>query len=466
MPHPDHPSVIVFLTDQQRWDTTGLGGNPEGLTPNLDHAGRFGCWFDNAHTPQPLCTPARSSLQTGRFATENGVHRNGLVLDEDADTLAKRFGAAGYTTAYIGKWHLADLSSRGPVRPEQRGGYQHWLAANAVEHTSDAYRARLWDADQEPVELPGYRVDALTDAAIRFIDAQGDRPYLLFLSFLEPHHQNHRDDYPAPAVYRDRYHGHWLPPDLASLGGTSHQQIGGYYGMIKRLDEAYGRILDALRSRGNERVPRGEAGPADAGALDEVITVFSSDHGCHFKTRNAEYKRSVHDASTRVPLLITGPGVPRGRVVDDVVSTVGLPATLCDLAGIDPMEGAQPSLRPVMTSTEPPGGEAFVQVSESEVARAVRTRRWKYGVTAPQADPHADAGADRWVETYLYDLEADPSELTNLVAHASHREVRAHLRGRLEDWMSRVGEPPGSIQPAPAELPAGQRVVSPAEVLG
>jgi arylsulfatase A-like enzyme len=444
------PPVIVFLTDQQRWDTAGCGGNPEGLTPNLDHAARSGTWFDNAHTPQPLCTPARSCLQTGRFATTNGVYRNGISLAEDADTLAKRFGDAGYATGYIGKWHLADTSSRGPVRPEQRGGYQTWLAANAVEHTSDSYATRLWNEDQEPVELPGYRVDALTDAAIRYINDHADEPFFLFLSFLEPHHQNHRDDYPAPEVYQNSYHGRWLPPDLASLHGTAYQQIGGYYGMIKRLDEAFGRVLDALRS---------------LGLYDQSVVVFSSDHGNHFKTRNGEYKRSVHDASTRVPLLIRGPQVPRGRLVEDVVSTVGLPATLLELAGVAAPEGIQPSLTAAMRSVEPPAGEAFIQVSETEVARAVRTQRWKYGVVAPDADPIADAGSDRYTEAYLYDLEADPYELTNLVGLPSHRAVSDHLRERLLAWMTIAGEAEPVIEPAVREQGGfGQREIHPAEV--
>lgn len=445
------PPVIVFLTDQQRWDTCGIAGNPEGLTPNLDHAARSGAWFDNAHTPQPLCTPARSCLQTGLFATTNGVHRNGLSLAEDADTLAKRFGDAGYATGYIGKWHLADTGVRGPVRPEQRGGYQTWLAANALEHTSDAYQTRLWNSDQQPVDLPGYRVDALTDAAIRYIADHQDEPFLLFLSFLEPHHQNRRDDYPAPEVYRNRYHGTWMPPDLASLGGTAYQQLVGYYGMIKRLDEAFGRVLDALRS---------------LGLYEQAVVAFSSDHGNHFKTRNGEYKRSVHDASTRVPLMIRGPWVPRGRIVEDVVSTVSLPATLLELAGIEAPDGIQPSLTETMWADSVPDGEAFIQVSETEVARAIRTQRWKYGVVAPDKDPRADAGSERYVEAYLYDLEADPYELTNLVGLPSHREVSDRLKDRLLDWMKIAGEPEPVIEPAVGDHAGrGQLQVSSSEVV-
>lgn len=191
----------------------------------------------------------------------------------------------------------------------------------------EADRTRLWDENEQEVDLPGYRVDALADAAIRYIGDHRADPFFLFLSFLEPHHENHRDDYPAPAVYRDAYQNAWLPPDLAALTGNAPQHISGYYGMVRRLDEAYGRILDALRS---------------LDLYDDAIVALVSDHGNHFRTRKSEYKRSVHDASTRVPLALHGPGLPRGRVVEDVVSTVNLPATLLDLAGITPGPGMQP----------------------------------------------------------------------------------------------------------------------------
>ncbi len=451
------PNVIVFLTDQQRWDTVGLAGNPEGLTPNLDRMARRGAYFDAAITPQPLCTPARSCLQTGRFASTNGVYRNGIPLDTEAETLAKIFGREGYACGYIGKWHLGDTSSRGPVRPEQRGGYTDWLAANALEHTSDAYRTVVWDGDDQEIRLPGYRVDALTDAAIRYIDDHargsetGEEPFFLFLSFLEPHHQNHRDDYPAPDVYDQRYTGAWMPPDLAALRGTAYQQLGGYYGMIKRLDEAYGRMVDALRS---------------LGLLDQTVIAFSSDHGNHFKTRNGEYKRSVHDASARVPLVINGPGVPRGRFVEEVVSTVSLPATLLELAGIDPVEGMQPSLAEAMDPATPRrSGEAFIQVSETEVARGLRTSRWKYGIVAPDADPIDDSGSDHYVESYLYDLQADPYELTDLTGLPSHRAVADRLRTRIAEWMAIAGEPPARIDPAPERAGNRQLTVSAEEVL-
>ncbi len=171
------PNVVVFFTDQQRWDSLGANGNPLDLTRTLDRMAQRGTHVLHAFTPQPVCAPARAVLQTGRYPTATGVYRNQIALPRDVPTLAHHFTAAGYATGYIGKWHLAD---RDPVPPEQRGGYQYWLAANTLEFHSD-----------------------------------------------EPHHQNHRDDYPAPDGYAERYTGRWTPPDLATLGGSSQQHLGG-----------------------------------------------------------------------------------------------------------------------------------------------------------------------------------------------------------------------------------------------
>ena len=249
MPHP--LNAVVFFTDQQRHDTTGLHGCPLDLTPKLDAWGRRGTHFAHAVSPQPVCGPARACLQTGRFATavgEDGCHTNGRPLPRDADTLAKRFDAAGHATGYFGKWHLAPSDVPGPVAEEDRGGYRHWLAANLLETTSDAYATRLWDGEGREHRPPGYRVDAVTDAAIRFIGerSQAEQPFLCVVSHLEPHMQNHRDDYPAPAFEAERYAGRWTPPDLAALpgahpgvahltGGNAQQSLGGYFGMCRRL---------------------------------------------------------------------------------------------------------------------------------------------------------------------------------------------------------------------------------------
>ena len=449
------PNVLVFFTDQQRWDTAGVHGNPLELTPNFDRVAANGTHFANTFTCQPVCAPARSCLQTGLYATQTGVFRNGLPLEDDAVTLAHCFGRAGYRTGYIGKWHLGGVDpgfsgGQQPVPPQRRGGYEHWLAADLSEFVSDAYRTVLFDGDGQTVELPGYRVDAYTDAAIRYLDARRREPFFLFLSFLEPHFQNHRDDYPAPEGYQERYTGRWLPPDLAALGGSAHQHLGGYYGMVKRLDEAFGRLLDALKS---------------LRLLEDTIVLFTSDHGCHFKTRNDEYKRSCHESSVRLPAAACGPGFDGGGRVRELISLVDLAPTLLDAAGVDvPAHMSGRSAMPLIRRqpVEWPE-EVFIQISESQVGRAVRTHRWKYSVSAPELQGYRDAAAQAYEEEFLYDLQADPYELVNLIGLGSHREVAERMRERLLRRMSQAGEAPARIRPAAERPGTGHRRVFPGE---
>lgn len=441
------PNVIVFFTDQQRWDTTGVHGNPLGLTPNFDRMARSGTDVHYAFTPQPVCAPARSCMLTGRYATNTGVFRNGIVPNPALPTLAQCFRAGGYTTGYIGKWHLGDAD---PVPVEQRGGYEYWLAANMLEFTSDVYDTLLYDTEGRPVHLPGYRVDALTDAAIRYIDAHQADPFFLFISYLEPHHQNHLDDYPAPVGYREQYTGRWMPPDLRALGGSAPQHLGGYYGMVKRLDEALGRLLDALRS---------------LGLLENTVVLFTSDHGCHFKTRNSEYKRSCHESSIRVPAALCGPGFDGGGQLDALVSLIDLPPTLLDAAGLPTPQGMQGRSLLGLLRKDPISWpeEVFVQISESQVARAIRTRRWKYCVDAPDRNGWEHPNADRYVEQALYDLEADPYELTNLAGVDAFRNIADDLRQRLIARMVAAGEAGPVIEVAPPHA-VEQRAASIAEV--
>ncbi|QYR24231.1 sulfatase-like hydrolase/transferase [Paenibacillus sp. sptzw28] len=434
-------NVIVFFTDQQRWDTTGLHGNPAGLTPNFDRWAAEGTHLFNTFTCQPVCGPARASLQTGLYATTTGCYRNGIPLPEHARTLANEFHDAGYKTGYIGKWHLASTKTE-PVPEKLRGGYQYWLASDSLEHTSDTYDTVVYNNDNERVKLPGYRVDALTDAAIRYVNGHQNDPFFLFLSFLEPHHQNRRDDYPAPYGHADSYISAWTPPDLAELGGTSQRHLPGYYGMVKRLDEALGRLMDTLIS---------------LDMADSTVVLFTSDHGCHFKTRNEEYKRSCHDSSIRIPTAIWGPGFQGGGRIRELVSLIDLPPTLLHAAGLEIPAGMQGrSIVPLIKRQEVDWpSEVFVQISESQVGRAIRTKRWKYSVSAPQRDAIKDSSSDLYVEEFLYDLQADPWELNNLIESEAHRAVKRVMRERLIRRMVEAGELPPRIE-AVQEHPRGQ----------
>jgi len=452
---PNRPNVVFFFTDQQRWDTSAMFGNPLDLTPNFDRFAQANTHCPLAFTCQPVCGPARSCLQTGQWATRTGCWTNNRAdLPTDVPLLAEQFKAAGYRTSYFGKWHLYQEvqangdRSLGPVPKDRRGGYDHWLAANVLEFTSQAYQTRLWDTENNPVDLPGYRVDAVTDAVISHInklEEQSNEPFFLMVSYIEPHHQNDRDHYPAPDGYRERYAGRWTPPDLACLpafnkhdqrvGGSTQEHLAGYWGMVKRLDEAFGRTLDALKSMS---------------LTDSTVVAYTADHGCHFKTRNGEYKRSIHESSTRIPFAIGGPGFVAGGQRPELISLLDLPATLLDAAGIDvPDTFDGRSIKKLVN-----GGDAdwpddvYAQVSETQVGRMLRTKRWKYGINAPHAHPANDGVAETYVEEYLYDMDCDPYELNNLAGPKSHTDVREMLRERMLTRMRAAGEPEATIVPA------------------
>lgn len=422
------PNVILFFTDQQRWDTSGLYGNPMNLTPNYDRMAREGAHCYNAFTNQPVCLPARCLLQTGKYASRMEVFRNpDYGLPETEKTLGHYFREAGYTTGYIGKWHMGH-EDHGPVPPHRRTGYDFFLGANVLEFTSDDYETYMYDGDGKKVFLPGYRIDAQTDAAIRYIHENRDRPFFLMVSYLEPHFQNSRDDYPPPEGYEQMYQDPWTPPDLRALGGTSARHLPGYYGMVKRLDEALGRMRDALRSMS---------------LLQNTVLVYTADHGCHFKTRNSEYKRSCHDASIRVPLAFSGPGFESGGCLKEMTSLVDVPPTLLDACGISVPEHMDGRSVLELTRSRPRDWpeDVFSEICDGPwLSRSVRTHRWKYSVRATSEIDENHGHPEEYAEDCLFDLKADPWELNNLVGLQSHRDVADVMMKRLERRFEELGE--------------------------
>ena len=189
--------------------------------------------------------------------------------------------------------------------------------------------------------------------------------------------------------------------------------------------------------------------------------MYLSDHGCHFKTRNPEYKRSPHESSVRVPLAIWGPGWNGGGVCAEAASLVDLMPTLLDTAGIAIPAGVQGrSLCALRHGTPADWPEdTFIQFGDAWLppGRVLRTNRWKYAVTAGEADK-GKASAQVYTETHLYDLRSDPYELSNLAGFSSHAELRERLAARLLARMRDVGEPDATIQPA-ASRASGQRTV-------
>lgn len=443
------PNIIFVFSDQQRWDTVGCYGQKLDLTPNLDRMAAEGVRFEHAFTCQPVCGPARACLQTGKYATEVGCHVNHRRLPADEKTVPMHLSDAGYEVGYIGKWHLASCGERGgpddfrtrPVPPDRRGGYaDYWLASDVLEFTSHSYDGYMFDGDGNQRDFPEgrYRADAITDWVLEYLQTRsGEKPFFLFLSYIEPHHQNDHHHYEGPKGSKERFGDFEVPGDLVDTDGDWREEFPDYLGCINSLDMNLGRIRDELET---------------LGMADNTVVVYTSDHGSHFKTRNGEYKRSCHDGCTRVPMVACGPGFTGGKTVSELVSLIDIPPTILAAGGVDTPQSmhGHPLQAVAAGSAQEWPDDIFLQISESQVGRAVRTSRWKYSVSAPGKDPIQDPASDTYVEEFLYDLNADPHERNNLVADPSLADVRADMAARLKRHMAEAGEK------EPVILPAGE----------
>lgn len=435
----ERKNIIFYFSDQQRWDTIN-----NQVTPNLMALAEEGVRFESSFTCQPVCGPARSCLQTGVNATQNGCFKNGIALPQDMKPLAEYFNGAGYDTAYIGKWHLASDDrpmhsfhcEKTAVPKERQGGYRYWRAADVLEFTSHGYDGYVFDGGGKRVNFTGYRPDCINDFALEYLEKGRDRekPFFMFISQLEPHHQNDHGRYEGYRETVEHYRDYPIPEDLSFLKGDYREQYPDYISAINRLDYNVGRLVAKLK---------------ELGLYDNTVIIYTSDHGSHFKTRNLEYKRSCHEASIHTPLIIRGGPFCGGRREERLVSLLDLPPTLLSLAGIPiPESYVGHDLTSMMGSDQPNRDCVFIQISESQCGRAIRTPRYTYSVCA-----HGGMGAGMmksaakvYYEDFLYDLEKDPYEKVNLIKSHDYREVRRQLRELLLREMKRAGEPEPAIR--------------------
>lgn len=431
-------NIIFYFSDQQRWDTV----NKE-VTPNLMKLADEGVLFENSFTCQPVCGPARSCLQSGMYATETGCYTNGIALPQDITPLAEYFNRAGYQTAYIGKWHLGSDKYPGigvhcektAIPKERQGKYQYWRAADCLEFTSHGYDGYVFDGDGNKIDFTGYRADCINDFALEFLDKrEKDKPFFLFVSQLEPHQQNDRNRFEGYKETIEKYKDYPLPDDLTFLKGDYKEMYPDYISAINRLDYNVGKLVAKLKQQG---------------IYEDTIIIYTSDHGCHFKTRNMEYKRSCHESSIHTPLIIKGGGFEGGKRDNRLVSLIDLPPTMLSMAGIK----TPPNFKGYDLTKETDDPETrrkcvFMQISESQCGRAVRTDRFMYSVKDLNPTGYLHENSKVYFEDYLYDLKKDPIEKHNLVKDPKYAHVRRELKYLLLEEIRKAGEEAPVIFPA------------------
>ena len=436
------PNIILIVADQVRSDAVGAyGANPMAVTPNLDAMAKRGTLYRNFFTNHPVCSPSRACLFTGAYQSANGVWANAgkeIGLAQNIPTLATEFRKAGYSANYIGKWHLAK-NAEGPVPPAGRGGFLDlWEASNELENTTHPYEGDIYDGDGRPIHFENeYRVDFLTSRVQGFLkNTSKTSPFFLVASYLEPHQQNDMQRMVAPKGYAEQFQNPFAPADLRELPGNWQQQLPDYYGCMKSVDEAVGEIRQSLIDNGLDK---------------NTIVIFTSDHGCHFMTRNTEYKRSVHDASLHVPLIAEGGIFDGGREVLETVQMIDLMPTLLNAANV-PVPGTvrgRNSLPLLNGHHENWSNDVLVFLSEFWIARGLRTPDWSYSLAAPRGTtpfkPAPDASS--YYSFQLYDNRADPNQLVNLAGRKETSQVEPRLRARLLELMKAAADTPSELHP-------------------
>ena len=434
------PNVLYIMTDQQFADVMSCRMGKTWIhTPALDALAAGGALFRRAYSPNPLCMPMRASAFTGRYPHETGVMHNSAAGTDPKQfvCMGTYFRQTGYETAYFGKWHL-------------------FFPVNQVDsHGFETAPARRKDV-------------GTTEQAVEFLSRKHDRPFLLVVSFMNPHNiceyarNQHNlppdqrgerlpdgpigkapppEQCPPPpvnlappanesdtmALMRRGYHANKAFPVGDFTPADWRQVRWGYYRLVEKVDAQIGQVLAALRKAGLE---------------GNTLVVFTSDHGDCAGAHGFNQKTVFYEESARVPLVISFKGRVKPAVCDPLVNTgVDLVPTMLDFAGI-PVPGKLPgrSLKPLALGTPPADWRRYVVVENDMVqtgpvgdlrpqtqGRMVRSERYKFCLF--------ENGTRR---EELYDLEKDPHETTNLAREAAARPVLLEHRDLLRQFANKT----------------------------
>jgi arylsulfatase A-like enzyme len=420
----DRPNILLLFADDQRADTIGAWGNKHIETPNLDRLIKRGFSFRNNYcfgaNSGAVCVPSRAMLMSGRtwFDVKPTL--------ADARLLPEVLREAGYVTFATGKWHNGReslLRAFLQARSMFLGGMD--------DHTKVPVFDIVGGKASEPRMAKKFSSEEFADAAISFLQPpKGHQPFFCYVAFTAPH-----DPRNPPPAYRERYYRR--PPPLPRNFAPEHsfdngfaknirdenlaayprseevirQQLCEYYGLITHLDEQVGRILEAL-----ER----------SGRAGNTLVIYAADHGLALGSHGLLGKQSVYEHSMKSPLIVAGPGVPRGKSTQAFTYLLDLFPTICAAAGAALPEGtAGYDLAPVWSgATKSVRDSVFLPYTDQ--MRAVRDSRWKL-IVYPQIN-----------HRQLFDLTNDPDELHNL-AEQRPRQVE-RLGKLLRSWQERTGD--------------------------
>jgi N-acetylglucosamine-6-sulfatase len=454
-----HPNVIFVLTDDMRWNTIGVAENSTVRTPNIDRLAHEGVYFKNSFCTTALCSPSRASILGGLYAHAHGVTNNFTEYPEDLQTFPIQLQKAGYQTAYIGKYHM------GEDNDDKRPGYDYFVTHKGQGKYFDN-TLRINGGERK--RFPGYYTTVVTDLALDWIRQRDkSRPFMLFLGHKAPHsfyipepkyaHSFDEVDirYPLTAFHLednpkwyeerlDTWHGIYGPifeyrkkfPDRSAAGVLNFaDMVRAYRGTILSVDDSVGRLYDEL---------------VQAGELDNTLFIFTGDNGLLEGEHGMVDKRTMHEGSIRVPLVVRYPGLTaptQPKVIEEQVLTLDFAPSILELCNAEPLKKSHGrSWKTLVQTGDPEWRSSWFyeynyekQFPYTPNIRGIRTARWKY-----VHYPHGDGGPDRHMAE-LYEIRSDPNETRNLINDPQYAPVVKELQAELEQLMQAAGKGSGAM---------------------
>ncbi len=455
-------NVVFVLSDDHRYDFLGfLPGSPAFLeTPNMDRMASEGAHVVNSFVSTSLCSPSRASILTGQYMHHHRVVDNQRPVPEGTVFFPKYLQQAGYTTAFVGKWHM------GHENDEPRPGFDHWVSFAG----QGTYHDPTLNVNGRRETFEGYTTDVLTDRALEWLGQARDtsKPFFLYLSYKAVHYPfqpapRHRGrygqepiDYPETMANTERNYQtqpHWVRERRYSIHGIDHMETGAfdkdpvpdfddlyhqYCEAVHGLDENLGRVLQALD---------------DAGLSRNTLVIYMGDNGFELGEHGFYDKRDAFEHSIRVPMLAYAPGlIQPGTQVTAMVQNIDVAPTILHACGARVpvtarMDGR--SFLPLLRGEKVPWRDHILYEYHWEwnfpatpTTFAIRTDRFKYIFYHGM-----------WDHNGFYDLETDPVERHNLINVPGYQDQITKLQKQLFDELDASGG-----LTIPVRRPAGDRL--------
>ncbi len=437
----ERPNIIFLFADDQRADTISAYGNPFIKTPHLDRLAEEGFSLRQNYCAGSysgaVCTASRAMLMTGRqwMRIPNGW--------KGIKTFPRLLSENGYKTFIVGKWHNGIATLKASF---QEG--ESIFMGGMSDHTKVLVQ-KLHDGSLTKAEIAkGFSSQIFADSAIKFIGNRDRKsPFLLYVAFTAPH-----DPRMPPMAYRQLYYdkrpplpGNFMPQHpfdngfVTSAGrdeglapwprtkGVISDQLCEYYGLITHLDQQIGRIMNALKA---------------SGQADNTIVIYTADHGLALGSHGLLGKQNIYEHSMKSPLIISGPGIPKGKSSDAFTYIHDLNATVCDLTGTLNHSGLDGKSLKGLWKGDIKEIHAAVYLPFQRIMRSVRVGHWKLHVYP------------RINHKLLFDLEKDPLEMHDLAGDPAYADKIHELTGKLKKWQNEIGDQ----QPLKVSHPAEKEI--------